>query len=80
MIDLSEKTSIQVDVEVKDTLAKMGAKGESFNIILKRLVESNKQASVEGMKTAIVDKYGKAMISRTLAGRHIEYRIKEKIK
>ncbi len=74
---MSEKTSIQVDVEVKDTLAKMGAKSESFNTILKRLIESNKQASTEGMKTAIVDKYGKAMISRTLSGRPIEYRIKE---
>lgn len=73
---MSEKTSIQIDVQVKDILAKMGAKGESFNTILKRLIDSNKQSPVECMKTATVDRYGKASISRTLAGRTIEYRIK----
>ncbi len=73
---MNEKTSIQIDIEVRDILAKMGAKGESFNTILKRMIESNKQAPVEGVRSAIVDKYGKASISRTLAGRTIEYRAK----
>lgn len=31
-------------------------------------------APIEPMKTAKIDKYGKAMISRTLAGKTIEYR------
>ncbi len=73
-----EKTTIQIDVELKDTLAEMASeKMESFNSIVKRLIKNQKPATTEDMKTATVDKYGKASISRTLAGRIIEWRVKE---
>ncbi len=75
---MSEKTTIQIDVNLKDILAKMIVeKNDSFNSIVWRLIKNQKQSPSEDMKTANVDKYGKASISRTLAGRTIEWRVKE---
>lgn len=71
---MSEKTTIQIDKDVKNILDSMGFRNESMNDIIKRLIEKR---NTETMNTAIVDKYGKASISRTLVGKTIEWRVKE---
>lgn len=74
---MSEKTTIQIDKELKNILDGMGSKNESYNKIIERLIDKSKLASDVNLRTATVDKYGKASISRTLAGKTIEWRAKQ---
>ena len=74
---MSEKTTIQIDKELKNILEGMGSKNESYNKIIERLIDKSKLASDVNLRTATVDKYGKASISRTLAGKTIEWRAKQ---
>ena len=71
------KTTIELDVDVKKALANMGKTGQSYNEVLKEVIEDAKRARGMEMKTATVDAHGKASISRTLAGKTIEYRVKQ---
>ncbi|KAB2942418.1 MAG: hypothetical protein OIN84_20555 [Candidatus Methanoperedens sp.] len=74
------KTTMELDVEVKKALGDMGKTGQSYNEVLKKVIEDAKLAremNIKNMKTAIVDNHGKASISRTLAGKTIEYRVKQ---
>ena len=73
---MTEKTTIQIDKDVKDILDTMGSRKESLNDIVKRLIEKSKQVSNDSFKIAVVDSHGKATISRTLAGKTIEWREK----
>ncbi|KPQ41098.1 MAG: hypothetical protein MPEBLZ_04354 [Candidatus Methanoperedens nitroreducens] len=71
---------MELDVEVKKALGDMGKTGQSYNEVLKKVIEDAKLAremNIKNMKTAIVDNHGKASISRTLAGKTIEYRVKQ---
>ena len=45
--------------------------------LVDELIQTKKRASNENMKTAEVDSHGKASISRTVAGKIIEWRMKE---
>lgn len=75
--DSLAKTTMELDVEVKKALGDMGKTGQSYNEVLKKVIEDAKLAREMNMKTAIVDNHGKASISRTLAGKTIEYRVKQ---
>ena len=74
---MSEKTTIQIDKELKNILEGMGSKNESYNMIIERLIEKNKLASVDNLKTATVDKYGNVYIGKPLVGKTIEYKVKQ---
>lgn len=74
---MGETTTIQIDRDVKDILDTMViSKKDSYNDIIKRLIEKSKLVSSEGFRTANVDSHGKASISRTVANRTIEWRVK----
>ena len=45
--------------------------------LVDELIKAKKRASSENMKVAEVDSHGKASISRTVAGKTIEWRVKE---
>lgn len=71
---MSDKTTIEVSREIRDWIASLGSKGESNDTILKRIREVFKSKK---MDETVVDQWGKASISRTLAGKTIEYRVKQ---
>lgn len=74
---MSDNTTIQIDRDVKQILDRMGVRGESMNDIIKRLIDISNNSNTVDLKTATVDSHGKASISRTLAGKTIEYRVKQ---
>lgn len=76
-VTMADKTTIQIDKDIKNILDSMGSKNESYNDIIKRLIEKGKSANTEDFKTAKVGSSGTASISRTLAGCTIEYRVKK---
>lgn len=41
---MNEKTSIQVSQETKDRLAKLGLKGETYDVIIRRLLDKHAKA------------------------------------
>lgn len=71
---MSDKTTIEVSKDIRDWLASLGSKNESNDTILKRVREVYKTKKLD---EAVVDQWGKASISRTLAGKTIEYRVKQ---
>lgn len=75
---MGETTTIRLSLGLKDELDAMGSKKDSYETIIRRLIDESRK-SPDKMNSAVVDKWGKAMISRTLAGKPIEYRIKQKI-
>ncbi len=72
---MGETTTIRVSLSLKDELESLGTKKDSFEDILRRLLdERNKR--LQETNEAVVDQWGKAMISRKLAGKTIQYRVK----
>lgn len=78
---MSEKTTIQIDKEVKTTLSSMGKKDQSYNDIVIALIEKTKYintvSGTEEFRTANVGIAGKAFISKKLVGHVIEWRVKQ---
>lgn len=62
--------------EVRDRLASLGSKKETYNAILKRLVERLERQD-DSFKTALVGSNGMASIGRPYAGKTVEWRTKE---
>ncbi len=67
---MSDKTTIEVSREIRDWLASLGSKNESNDSILKR-VRDVYNKKTRKMNVTYVDQWGKASISRTLAGTNI---------
>ncbi len=68
-------TSIRLNSDVRDRLASMGSKKETYNDILKRLIERLERRD-DSFKTATVGQNGMASIGRPYVGKTVEWRIK----
>ncbi len=68
-------TSIRLDSEVRDRLASLGSKKETYNAIVKRLIERLERRD-DSFKTATVGQSGMASIGRPYAGKTVEWRVK----
>ncbi len=76
-------TTIKLKEKTLEEVKAYGAMGDSWDDAIQKLLNKAKIANsktedtqFKGFKEASVDKYGKAMISRTLAGKIIEWREK----
>ena len=67
---MNDITSIQISKETRNNLQAIGAKGETYEQIIKRLMIKQET------KEATIDKWGKATISRSHAGKIIQYVVK----
>lgn len=74
---MGESTTVRMSLALKDELEALGTKKDSFEDIIKRLFEEHKKRSQE-IHEAVVDEWGKAMISRTRKGETILYSFKPK--
>jgi len=69
-------TSIRLDSEVRDRLASLGSKKETYNDILKRLLERLERRD-DSFKTATVGQSGMASIGRPYAGKIVQWKVKD---
>lgn len=69
-------TSIRLDSEVRDRLASLGSKKETYNAILTRLLDQRDRQE-DSFKIALVSSNGMASVGRPNAGKTIEWRVKE---
>ncbi len=67
---MTDTTTIRVSFALKDELEALGTKKDHFEDILRRLLDEHKKRSRK-MNEAVVDKWGKIMISRTRAGQTV---------
>lgn len=74
---MADTTTVRMSYELKDEIESLGTKKDSFEDIIKRLLEEHKKRSQETHE-AVVDEWGKAMISRTRKGETILYSFKPK--
>lgn len=87
---VKQNTTIKLRDEQIEELKTYGIMGDHWPDVIDKVLKLAKQATIQTrqisktnetiqteFKEAIVDKYGKASISRTLAGKTIEYRIKQ---
>ena len=72
---MSDKTTMEISKDNLDWLASLGAKKDSYDTILTRVREVYK---TNKLTEAVVDQWGKAMISRTRKGETILYSFKPK--
>lgn len=83
-----QNTTVKLKPEQFEELKKYGRMGDHWSDVIDTVLKLAKQAQTsetsETSQTpstefneAIVDMYGKASISRTLAGKKIEYRVKQ---
>jgi glycosylphosphatidylinositol transamidase (GPIT) subunit GPI8 len=86
-------TTVKLKEETLKELKSFGAMGDSWDDAVQKLLKKVKESTSETkstnetkstvetksteFKTAKVDSYGKASISRTLAGKNIEWRVKQ---
>lgn len=71
--------SIRIDDEDEERIKSIGRMGDHFNTVIKKLIDFylDRKTDEASFNTALVDQWGKASISRTLAGQTIEYRVKQ---
>lgn len=69
-------TSIRLDSEIRDQLASLGSKKETYNDILKRLLNQIDRQD-DNFKAALVGSNGMASIGRPYAGKTVEWRVKD---
>lgn len=90
---IKQNTTIKLKLEQIEELKTYGVMGDHWSDVIEKILKLAKQATNQTIsnnipiatnqtdatefKTATVDKYGKASISRTLAGKTIEYRVKQ---
>lgn len=74
---MADTTTVRMSYELKDEIESLGTKKDSFEDIIKRLLEEHKKRARE-IHEAVVDEWGKAMISRTRKGEKILYSFKPK--
>ncbi len=72
--ETNETTTIVVLKSTRDLLARFGKKKESNDTILQRILKTH---NPNPMSEAVVDNQGKALISMSVAGKTIQYRIKQ---
>ncbi len=66
----TKTTTIRISFSLKDELDTMGSKKDSYEDIIRRLIDAYKR-SPEKMNEAVVDKWGRVSVSRTRAGQKI---------
>lgn len=90
---VKQNTTIKLKDEQIEELKTYGKMGDHWSDVIEKVLNLAKQAKIQSsdisetnttsetnatvFKTANVDKYGKATISRTLSGKTIEYRVKQ---
>ncbi len=84
---VKQNTTIKLRLEQIEELKAFGKMGDTWPDVIEKVLNLAKQANCQTdathqtdsteFKEAKVDKYGKAMISRTLAGQPIEWRVKK---
>ncbi len=79
-----QNTTIKLKLEQIEELRAYGIMGDHWPDVIDKVLKLAKQTKNQTSNTnqtefkeATVDKYGKASISRTLAGKIIEWRVKE---
>ena len=77
--------TVKLKPEQLEELKKYGVMGDHWCDVVAKILVLAKQSTEQTTKTnatefkmATVDKYGKAMISRTLSGQTIEYRVRKR--
>ena len=73
----ADTTTVRMSFALKDELEALGSKKDTFENILRRLLDEHNKRTEETHE-AVVDEWGKAMISRTRKGETIIYSFKPK--
>lgn len=81
-----QNTTIKLKPEQIEELKNYGRMGDHWTDVIETVLKLAKQATIKTdstdatnqteFKDAVVDKYGKLQISRTLSGKTIEWRVK----